>query len=234
SFSNIVWNNNELSFTVNALINAYKMQGMLPLLSIDGMLTTITRNGSPVTFTVQTIKGIQYGFFEATTGNYVASYAPVSFATINGSVTLQGRPAAPNARWEVPLKVDLYANGNTTTPVMSYNVTTDQSGNFSIPNVPAGTYTIAVKNSHTLKRVLSGQVLAEGANALNFGLLLEGDANNNNFVSATDFSILLNSFNKASTDAGFDTRADFNKDGFVSALDFSLLLNNFNQGGENP
>lgn len=234
SFSNIVWNNNELSFTVNALINAYKIQGMLPLLSADGMLTAITRNGSPVTFTVQTIKGIQYGFFEATTGNYVASYAPVSFATINGSVTLQGRPAAPNARWSVPVTVDLYANGNMATPVMSYTVTTDQSGNFSIPNVPAGTYTIAVKNSHTLKRVLSNQVLVQGANALSFGLLLEGDANNNNFVSATDFSILLNSFNKSSTDAGFDARADFNKDGFVSALDFSLLLNNFNQGGENP
>lgn len=234
SFSNIVWNNNELSFTVNALINAYKMQGMLPLLSADGMLTAITRNGSPVTFTVQTIKGIQYGFFEATTGNYVASYAPVSFATINGSVTLQGRPAAPNARWSVPLKVDLYANGNTTTPVMSYNITTDQSGNFSIPNVPAGTYTIAVKNSHTLKRVLSGQVLAEGANALNFGLLREGDVNNSNTVSLSDISLVIASFNKASGNAGFDSRADLNNDGIVSISDISLLISNFNTAGENP
>ena len=40
-----------------------------------GTLTAITRAGSPVTYTVQTIKGIQYAMFTAATGAFVATYS---------------------------------------------------------------------------------------------------------------------------------------------------------------
>jgi hypothetical protein len=234
SFGSMSWNGTDLSFTVDALINAYKIQGMLPLLTEDGVLTTITRDGSPVSFTVQTIKGMQYGFFEASSGSYVASYAAVDFADINGSVTLQGRPAAPNAQWEVPLKVDIYANGNNTTPAYTYNITTDQSGNFTISNIPVGTYTIAVKNAHTLKRVLADQVLVVGANALNFGTLLEGDVNGNNVINALDFGQVIASYLKGTGDPAFNPNADFNKTGTVNAIDFGLLIANYLTAGQNP
>ena len=233
-FSNITWNNNQLSFHIAADTLAKNISAMLPLYSDTNQVISITFNGSPISYGIDTIKGMQYAFFDGPTGDYVATYGVFTTGTINGSVTLQGRPAAPNQQWVVDVKVDLYANGNTTTPAYTYNVTTDDQGQFSIPNVVTGTYTIAVKNSHTLQRVLHNQAIALGTNTLNFGTLLEGDANNDNYVTAIDFSVLLNSFNKASGDPGFDPRADFNNDGFVTALDFSLLLANFNTAGEFP
>ena len=48
---------------------------MLPLQGPTGTLTGITRAGSPVTYTVQTVKGIQYAMFTAATATFVATYS---------------------------------------------------------------------------------------------------------------------------------------------------------------
>ena len=154
-------------------------------------------------------------------------------ASITGKVELEGRPAAPNAQWQVPVQVDIY-NTNGQTLLYSFNITTDQSGQFIINGVVPGTYKIAVKNSHTLRRVMLNQQLIPGNTNINFGILREGDANNDNRVSLLDLSILVNTFNKFPANAGYDSRADFNHSGSVSLPDFSLLLNNFNLAGENP
>jgi hypothetical protein len=39
-------------------------------------LTTITLNSSPVVFTRQTIKGVEYAIFAVAAGTYQATYAP--------------------------------------------------------------------------------------------------------------------------------------------------------------
>jgi hypothetical protein len=155
-------------------------------------------------------------------------------ADLTGTVALQGRPPAPHARWQVPLVVDFYAAGNNTTPAFSYNVTTDQNGIFTISDLPLGTYTISVKNPHTLKRVKHSQVIVGGNNAVSMETLLEGDVNNDNYVTLSDISILINNFNKTVGDPGVDPRADLNGDGFITLSDLSLLINNFNQAGELP
>ena len=49
---------------------AHNLQVMVPVHSMDGELIQVIENGKPVTFTIQTIKGIQYGFFAASTHNY--------------------------------------------------------------------------------------------------------------------------------------------------------------------
>jgi hypothetical protein len=205
---------------------------MLPFTSGSSQLVSIRRDGSPVTFVVKIIKGISYAFFDAVTGSYTATYGAESVLT--GSVTLQGRPAPPNTQWQVPLQVDLYTTGNPT-PVVSYNTTTDQSGQFVIEGVPQGTYNITVKNPHTLKKAFLGKVIVAGNNTLVCGTLREGDANNDNAIDLLDFSILLSTYNKAIGEIGYDPRADFNSDDAVDLLDFSLLLPNYNQEGEeNP
>jgi hypothetical protein len=86
---------------------------------------------------------------------YVHSLEPP--ASLNGSVTLQGRPTAPDASWQIPLTVDFYLAPDMSTPAFSHNVTTNDNGMFVINNIPSGIYTIAVKNSHTLKRVKQSQ-----------------------------------------------------------------------------
>jgi hypothetical protein len=75
SFGSINWSNGTLTFTVNAAGGSTGLQGMLPLHSGNRTLNAITRGGSAVSFTTQTIKGVQYGLFSATGGNYSATYA---------------------------------------------------------------------------------------------------------------------------------------------------------------
>lgn len=153
---------------------------------------------------------------------------------LNGSVTLEGRPTAPHASWQIPLTVEFFEPGNNTTPAHTFNTTTDQNGNFNISNIPLGTFTVTVKNLHTLKRVKAGQVFVAGNNTVSFGTLLEGDANNDNLIDFVDFSALSLSYNKLSGDPGFNPNCDFNNDGIVDFLDFSILSLNYNQNGELP
>jgi hypothetical protein len=47
---------------------------MIPVNSVGGSLSGITRNGSSVAYTTETIKGVQYALFPATSGAYQASY----------------------------------------------------------------------------------------------------------------------------------------------------------------
>jgi len=154
-----------------------------------------------------------------------------STVSFNGTVTLQGRPPAPHPAWSVPLTVNLYQPG-TTNLLASFTPTTDNSGAFAIAGITPGQYDVAVKNFHTLQVVKAAVDINAATGTVDFGTLLEGDANDDNIVSLLDFSILSSVFNALSTDADFDERADFNEDGAITLLDFSLLSSNFNAIGE--
>jgi hypothetical protein len=233
SFGSMTWAGNVLSFTVTATNAAANLRAMLPYNSGSAFLTQITRGGSSIGFTVSTIKGMQYAFFDASvTGNYTATYAPTT--TITGTITLQGRPAAPSALLVVPVQVDLYITGNAT-PIATFTTITNTNGQFTVTGVPVGTYNVKVKSPQTLARVKMTQALIAGGNTINFGMLLGGDANNDNSVDLLDFGALLLSYNKSPGNPGYDARADFNGDTDVDLLDFGLLLLNYNQSGEeNP
>jgi hypothetical protein len=75
-FSNITWNNNLLSFNILARSGANNLKAMLPMNAETGQLMSITMNGNTITYTTQTIKGMQYAFFPAAWGinSYVANY----------------------------------------------------------------------------------------------------------------------------------------------------------------
>ena len=154
---------------------------------------------------------------------------------IEGTVHLQGRPAPPAPPWSVPLVVTLHDPGNPV-PAYTYNVTTDATGTFSVTHAVSGTYVcdIRVKNSHTLRNVKSNVTLVPDGNVLDFGTLREGDANNDNYVSLIDFSILATTYDKGSGQAGFDPRADFNENDWIEIADFSLLATNYDTHGDFP
>jgi glucose/arabinose dehydrogenase len=159
-------------------------------------------------------------------------YPACASGILNGSVTLQGHPAG---QWNIPLQVDLYANGNNTTPAFTYNVTTDATGNFTINTIPPGTYKIAVKNSHMLRKVMAGQVIvADETLAVNFGTLIGGDVNSNNIINLADLGALLFSYNKIAGNPGYVTNADLNGDSVVNLGDLGILLVNYNIMGEVP
>lgn len=139
--------------------------------------------------------------------------------TIRGRVTLQGRPTPPHARWVTPLTVTV---GST-----DYAATTDTSGYFTVTVSSPGTYDIRVKNMHTLRNVKREVTLIAGQNEINFGTLLEGDANNDNVVDKYDKLILWLTYRSTS-----DLRADFNEDGIVDKYDYYLLWQNYRKSGD--
>ena len=75
SFGNMTWADNILNFSIATALGSNNMFAMLPVYAADGELSSITLNGSPVSFSNETIKGILYAFFPAAGGNYIATYS---------------------------------------------------------------------------------------------------------------------------------------------------------------
>jgi hypothetical protein len=172
---------------------------------------------------------ITYGGFSILTLTQDGTVTITPNATIQGSVTLQGRPTQPDSSWIVPLTVNLTAPGQTT-PIYSFTPQTNDRGQFTLDEVIPGNYDVWVKNSHTLQNIKTVN-LAPGMNVVDFGTLKEGDADDDNFVTIVDFSILRATFGTCIGDAGHDDRADFDEDTCVTISDFSWLRTNFGEGG---
>ena len=76
SFSSLSWNGttNTLSFGMTVANGASGLMAMLPAYNADRILTNLTHNGSAVSFSIQTIKGVAYAFFDANAGSFTAEY----------------------------------------------------------------------------------------------------------------------------------------------------------------
>ena len=55
-------------------------------------LQAMTRDGAPLTFTREVIKGVEYAFFAATGGSYTATYAPDTTAPAISAVNAVAAP----------------------------------------------------------------------------------------------------------------------------------------------
>jgi hypothetical protein len=74
AFKSLAWNNNELSFELVAASGSRNLKGMLPTRTATQELSMIRMGAVTIPFTRQTIKGIEYAFFDAANGNYTAIY----------------------------------------------------------------------------------------------------------------------------------------------------------------
>jgi len=73
SFGSLSWNGTTLSFKISVGEGANGLQAMVPKpagLTVSG----ITLNGTPITFSVETIKGIRYAIFSAIPGTYQVAF----------------------------------------------------------------------------------------------------------------------------------------------------------------
>jgi subtilisin family serine protease len=163
----------------------------------------------------------------------ISTTTPPPAISITGTVLLAGRDNPPDARWSIPLSLSIAPQGGAA--IIATTVVTDNTGAFTFTSglLTPGTYDLWIKNARSLGRRLV-VTLTAGSNAVSFGLLREGDANDDNQVTLTDFSILATSFNRSSGAMGYDARADFNGDNAVTLQDFSLLAGNFNVLGDPP
>ena len=74
SFGALAWNGSVLSFDVAAADGARNLRALLPVSASGLSLTAITRAGTVVPFTTETIKGVPCAAFSATAGGYQAIY----------------------------------------------------------------------------------------------------------------------------------------------------------------
>jgi PKD repeat protein len=84
-FRQVAWAGTSLTFEIVA--NRTGLRAMVPSVSDIGPLASISRNGSPVAFTVATIKGVPYAFFDATAGAYDAVYSVNASAPVISGAT---------------------------------------------------------------------------------------------------------------------------------------------------
>ena len=74
TFGSLSWSSNTLSFSITAATGSRNIQAMVPMKAGTTTLRSIKKSGVTVSFTTQTIKGLQYAFFAASTGSYTATY----------------------------------------------------------------------------------------------------------------------------------------------------------------
>ncbi|WP_051941854.1 malectin domain-containing carbohydrate-binding protein [Maribacter forsetii] len=170
-------------------------------------------------------------------GNSIASniivleYDPEAVnSDVNLSYTLQSWNNSISSN--IDFTVEVYTSG-VETPVLTTEInTTVSEGLLSFSGLEIGTYNLVVKANKHLQIVLLNVDIVNGVNSFDLGQLLGGDTNNDNQVTALDFSLLVASFNISEGSTGYNEAADINGDKSVSALDFSLLVSNFNQQGD--
>jgi len=149
---------------------------------------------------------------------------------LRGIVTLEGRGLRGDPSWGgYPLTVT-FGSGicatPTFTPTASHQTATDANGRFVIPDFLTGVFDVRAKNPHSLSSCRASLTIPT-AGEIDFGLLLEGDVNNDDCVSAVDFSLLRTSYKLCKQDVGFNPNADLNGDGCVFTDDYSLLAKNY-------
>lgn len=88
SFDSIVWSASTLSFDITAASGSLNMRGMVPTLSSAGILTGITRDSVAISHATEIIKGIEYAFYDAESGSYVATFAPDLTGPVISALTI--------------------------------------------------------------------------------------------------------------------------------------------------
>ena len=75
TFGDLAFAGGSLTFDIAVGSGASGLQAMVPATSGTDQLATLTRAGNPVSFTRQTVKGLEYAVFDAEGGAYTATYA---------------------------------------------------------------------------------------------------------------------------------------------------------------
>ena len=74
SFGSFAWSAGTLGFTVTTGSAARNIQAMLPAQNRGLALSALTLAGVPISYTLESIKGISYAVFSAAPGRYQATY----------------------------------------------------------------------------------------------------------------------------------------------------------------
>jgi len=158
---------------------------------------------------------------------------PDSNSTLKGQVNFTGRDTPPNDRWIEPFVVKLFEPGNLTNVLWTGVATTNNTGVFTIDNIPSNTtYDIGIKNCTCLSELETN--ITVGVNettVVDFGTTREGDCNDDDMVNAADRGLLYDGW--GTTNVIQDGHlCDLNRDGWLNAKDRGLMYDNWGQCGD--
>ncbi|MDW8291094.1 MAG: family 10 glycosylhydrolase [Armatimonadota bacterium] len=131
----------------------------------------------------------------------------------------------------VPVRVEVLRPDGTL--VRQYTFTPDSAGTLTLPRddaLTAGWYDLRVKSSHWLSRRVRNVFLPSTGSAE--VSLVNGDVDEDNEVTLTDFGMLVRAFGSTPLDVRWNPNADLDGDGEVSLSDFGVLLSSFGMSGE--
>jgi len=159
---------------------------------------------------------------------------PDSDNTLEGHVTFMGRGTAPNDRWIEPFNVTLFEPGNLTNVLWTGVATTNNTGVFTIDNIPSNTtYDIGIKNWTCLSELVTNVTVGVNeTTVVDFGTTREGDASGDDYIDGSDFGILSYAWLSYPGQPNWDVRADFNRDNYIDGSDFGVLSYNWLQWGD--
>jgi len=142
-----------------------------------------------------------------------------------GRIVLQGYNENPAGRVQARVQI---RNRDTGQVVREETVTLGDSGAFTVPNVPSGTFKVWVKPIGWLATETDGITIP---NLLPVAFLsgAPGDANDDNIIDDGDLLMVLFAFGQT----GDNLAEDLNRDGVVDDADLLIVLFNFGQQGEN-
>lgn len=180
---------------------------------VYNVIVRVTDNGSPAMFDEETVQ---------ITVNEVAK-------TVSGTVDLLDLAVVPTGR---QVEVQIRPVGSTS-PVETKMVTLNGAGAYSFDSqAPAGTYDIAIKGSHWLRKLLPSLAIASTGRPNVDAALKNGDVDGNNSINLLDYDAFSASFDKITGDAGFNAEADLDGDGYVGLLDYDIFSGNFDTEGD--
>ena len=100
SFANLTWNGTTLSASPSRSPLAPTVSRcMIPAQAAIGPLTGVTRNGTPVGYTLQSVKGVTYATVVATAGNYQVQYSVDTTPPAITSVTATPGTTSATISW---------------------------------------------------------------------------------------------------------------------------------------
>lgn len=169
-------------------------------------------------------------------------YAGPFTSSITGQVDLQGRAGSSGPDWVIDAAVNLWevdADRSTAIPLATYDITTDETGAFTIPDITPGTYDITIIGSHTLRTLVEDvEITADSTTPVDFGTLIEGDCwgdgGPDNVIDGADYSAIIYTFGTSPGHPDFIESCDVNNDDVIDGLDYSIVLFNFGEIGVEP
>ena len=152
---------------------------------------------------------------------------PADTKQVSGMMDLQqfvGDPSGLTGSVEIRLP-------GSTSALETHPVTLDAQARYTLQTTLHGTYDMAAKVSHWLRRTRT-QISLMGDLSVDFYNLLNGDVDGDNEVTLFDFGQLVAAFGSVPGDSNWNPNADLDGDDEVTLFDFAILVSNFGAIGD--